>query len=201
MNPNDIIARVEELGVKLLVIDGKLKALPPGRIPPELKAVLRERATEIKALLAAPVATLSTVPTEYDATTDDASVEPLCPRCHTRATMSRSLRSAWVCAPCGRTFMVESLGAGTPGMSTPLRRCDAPICAPCGAHSPTPHRPDCAFPRYAPCGSRWWWLSVHGALKCVACSAPASLDLVRGWVLAPEGDAPGEVLSLMRLLN
>ena len=53
-NLNDILSEVQKLGVRLLIIDGKLKALPRGRLSSELKTVLREHAAEIKMRLAAP---------------------------------------------------------------------------------------------------------------------------------------------------
>jgi hypothetical protein len=51
MNVEEIIAQVHRCGADLTVIDGRLKAAPPGVLPPELKAAIRERAAEIKALL------------------------------------------------------------------------------------------------------------------------------------------------------
>ena len=87
-----------------------------------------------------------------------------------------------------------------------LRRCGALICRACGALSPSPHREGCALPRFDSCRSRWFWLSPHGAIKCVACVAPADLGLVEAWVLAREtgeGDdgyrIPAEILSLLRV--
>ena len=59
----------------------------------------------------------------------------------------------------------------------PLRRCGALVCRTCHAHGPSPHRVDCPLPRFDPCHSRWFWLSPHGAIKCVACAAAADL----GW--------------------
>jgi hypothetical protein len=74
--------------------------------------------------------------------------------------------------------------------------------------SPSPHREGCAFPRFQPCGSRWFWLSPRGAIKCVACAAPADLSLVEAWVLAREtGEGedgwliPGEILSLLHVTS
>lgn len=91
---------------------------------------------------------------------------------------------------------------------TSLRRCGALICRTCHVHSPTLHRTGCAFPRFDPCHSRWFWLSPHGAIKCVACAAPADLVLVEAWLLAREtgeGDdgwrIPNEILSLLHIAN
>jgi hypothetical protein len=53
MNAQEILDQVYRLDAKLIVIDGKMKASPPGVLPPELKAAIRERATDIKALLPA----------------------------------------------------------------------------------------------------------------------------------------------------
>src|SRR5713226_1609241 len=61
----------------------------------------------------------------------------------------------------------------------------------CHVLSPSPHREGCAFPRFQPCGSRWFWLSPRGAIKCVACAAPADLSLVEAWVLASARDGRG----------
>jgi hypothetical protein len=90
----------------------------------------------------------------------------------------------------------------------PLRRCAALVCRTCHIHSPSPHREDCAFPCFEPCCSRWFWLSPHGAIKCVACDSPADLILVEAWVMAREtgeGDdgwrIPGEILSLFRIAS
>ncbi len=51
MNAQEILAKVEKLGATLVVLDGKLKATPPGVLPSDLKAAIRERAPEIKAAL------------------------------------------------------------------------------------------------------------------------------------------------------
>ena len=89
-----------------------------------------------------------------------------------------------------------------------LRRCGALTCRTCHAHSPSPHRKNCALARYDACRSRWFWLSPHGAIKCVACASPANLSSVEAWVLAREtgeGDdcwrIPGEILSLLRITS
>jgi hypothetical protein len=88
----------------------------------------------------------------------------------------------------------------------PLRRCGALICRTCHVHSPSSHCEGCEVVRFDPCLSRWFWLSSHGAIKCVACAAPADLGLVEAWVLAREtgeGDdgwwIPGEILSLLHV--
>jgi hypothetical protein len=90
----------------------------------------------------------------------------------------------------------------------PLRRCGSLVCVTCHAYGPSPHREDCASPRFDPCCSPWFWLSSHGAIKCVACAAPADLGLVEAWVLAREtgeGDdgwqIPSEILSLLRITS
>ncbi len=158
MTAQEVLAQVRERGVALAVIDGRLKASPPGLLPPDLKTAIRDRVVEIKALL------------------------PIVQE-----------RNRW------------------PGRSRapmPLRRCGALVCRTCHAHSPAPHRGDCTFPQFDPCRSRWFWLSLHGAIKCIACSAPASLELVEGWVLAREtGEGadgwriPGEILSLLHVAS
>ncbi len=89
----------------------------------------------------------------------------------------------------------------------PLRRCGALVCRTCHVLSPCLHRKDCALPRFEPCGSRWFWLSPHGAIKCVACASPADLSLVEAWVMAREtGEGndgwriPEEILSLLHIV-
>jgi hypothetical protein len=51
MNTQEILAEVEKFGAMLVVLDGKLKATPPGVLPSNLKAAIRQRAPEIKAAL------------------------------------------------------------------------------------------------------------------------------------------------------
>ncbi len=53
------------------------------------------------------------------------------------------------------------------------------------------------------CGSRWFWLSLHGAIKCCACNPPADLSLAEAWVMARETDGriPGEILSLLHVAS
>jgi hypothetical protein len=86
----------------------------------------------------------------------------------------------------------------------PLHRCGALVCRSCRVHGPSPHRDGCAISRFDPCRSRWFWLSPHGAIKCIACTAPDDLGLVEAWVLARETgegdegfDIPREILSLL----
>jgi tubulysin polyketide synthase-like protein len=90
----------------------------------------------------------------------------------------------------------------------PLLRCGALVCRACHIHSPSSHKADCTTPRFHPCGSRWYWLSPHGAIKCVACASPTDLSLVEAWVLAREtgeGDdgwrIPNEIWSLLHIAN
>jgi hypothetical protein len=90
----------------------------------------------------------------------------------------------------------------------PLRRCGSLVCQTCHAHSPSSHCEGCISPRFDPCSSRWFWLSPYGAIKCVACAAPADLGLVEAWVLAREtgegGDGwriPCEILSLLHVTS
>jgi len=71
VNVQDILLEVQKFGASLAVLDGKLKATPPGMLPDYLKAAIRERAPEIKAaLLAAPSPEATEVsdarPTEQD---------------------------------------------------------------------------------------------------------------------------------------
>lgn len=89
-----------------------------------------------------------------------------------------------------------------------LGRCGARVCPTCHVHSPSSHKPHCAFSLFESCRSRWFWLSPHGAIKCAACEPPADLSLVEGWVLAREtGEGadgfgiPGEILSLLHIAS
>jgi hypothetical protein len=86
----------------------------------------------------------------------------------------------------------------------PLRRCGTLVCRTCDVHSPSPHRANCALPTFNSCRSSWFWLSPHGAIKCVACAAPTDLVLVEAWLLAREtgeGDdgwrIPQQILQLL----
>lgn len=85
----------------------------------------------------------------------------------------------------------------------PLRRCGALICWTCHVHSPSPHKPECPFPRYDPCGARWFWLSPYGAIKCCACDPPADLSLAEAWILArePDGRVPGEIMVALHVAS
>jgi hypothetical protein len=163
MTTEELIVEVRKCGAVPVLIDGKLRVAPPGKLPLALKDELRQRADEIKALLIG------------------------CPA-DTRL-------------PPGRNRWPD---AARPPM--PLRRCGALVCPTRHVHSPSRHKHDCAFPRFDPCRSRWFWLSPHGAIKCVACETPADLALVEGWVLGREtGELadgfgiPGEILSLLRI--
>jgi hypothetical protein len=52
LNTTDqLIAEVHRYGAALRIVDGRLKTIPPGRLPTHLKAELREAAAEIKARL------------------------------------------------------------------------------------------------------------------------------------------------------
>jgi len=51
MTAEELIVEVRKLGAVPLLIDGKLKVAPPGKLPADLKDQLRKRADEIKALL------------------------------------------------------------------------------------------------------------------------------------------------------
>ena len=159
MTASEALTQARKRGVALTVIDGRLRASPPGLLPRYLKTAIRDLAPEIKALL----------PVTQE-------------------------RNRW---PSER-----------PHAPLPLRRCGSPVCRTCHFHSPSPHRDECAFPRFEPCLSRWFWLSPHSAIKCVACDAPADLELVEAWVLAREtgeGDdgwcIPGEILSLLHITS
>ncbi len=158
MTAAEALTQASERGVTLTVVDGRLKASPPGLLPSELKAAIRDRAFEIKSLL-------------------------LCTQG----------RNRWL---------------GHTRAPVPLRRCGALVCRTCHAHCPSPHRDDCTFPRFDDCRSRWFWLSPHGAIKCVACNTPADLALVEAWVLAREtGEGedgwriPSELLSLLHVTS
>jgi hypothetical protein len=167
MNTQQILDEVRRCGAALVIVDGRLKASPPGMLPAELKAAIRERAAEIKERLLA-----------------DGGMDETSPRV-------RQERNRWRDKPC---------------QPMPLRRCGALVCRTCGAHSPSAHNGDCPAPPFDLCHSPWFWLSPHGAIKCVACSAPSDLALVEAWVLAHEtGEVghgeriPAEVLSLLHI--
>jgi hypothetical protein len=49
MNEDEILAQVQRCNVELFLLDGRLKACPPGVLPAELRAAIREKASEIKA--------------------------------------------------------------------------------------------------------------------------------------------------------
>ena len=53
MNAQEILIEAEKFGATLVVVDGKLKATPPGLLPSDLKTAIRERASEIRAALLA----------------------------------------------------------------------------------------------------------------------------------------------------
>jgi hypothetical protein len=53
VNVSELLAQVRHAGAELLVVNGKLKATPPGRLPPDLRAVILERAADIKSYLRA----------------------------------------------------------------------------------------------------------------------------------------------------
>ncbi len=149
MTVQEILCQVRERGVALTVIDGRLKASPPGLLSPDLKTAIHEWAAEIKALL---------------------------PNVQERNRWPDRTRAPM-----------------------PLPRCGALVCRTCHVHSPSSHHDDCAIPRFDPCGSRWWWLSPHGAIKCCACNPPMDLSLAEAWVLArePDGSIPGKILTLL----
>ncbi len=100
-----------------------------------------------------------------------------------------------------RFYALNSRAAAT--ASLPLRRCGALVARAYRVHSPSPHKPACDA-----CRSRRFWLSLHGAIKCVACAAPTDLRLVEAWVLVREtgeGDdrwrIPSEILSLLHVTS
>ncbi len=103
-------------------------------------------------------------------------------------------------------LVVTEFLACTSAPAIPLRRYGSLVSY--FTHRPSPHREDCAFSFFEPSGSRWFWLSPHGAIKCVACASPADLSLVEAWVLAREtGEGadgwriPGEILSLLHVAS
>lgn len=79
MTTQEIIARVEKLGATLIVLDGKLKATPPGVLPDDLKAVIREHASEIKAILPKFVEQTSATHADWAAAAVPDSRAPLVP--------------------------------------------------------------------------------------------------------------------------
>jgi hypothetical protein len=52
MNVERIVEQAERRGVRLVVLDGRLKATPPNALPPDLEGAIREHAPAVKALLA-----------------------------------------------------------------------------------------------------------------------------------------------------
>jgi hypothetical protein len=126
---------------------------------------------------------------------------------------------ATICNPpeCEKSEITPNRGDGTPI----LREIAALSPAPCRVRGCPEHgrrpskppegsRPLERYPRdwRAPmplrpcsCGSRWFWLSPHGAIKCVACNPPADLGLAEAWAIArePDGRIPGEILSLLHV--
>lgn len=187
MNAPEIIAKVRGLGVRLVIIDGKLKATPPGLLPPDLKAAVLERAGEIKAHLSAGA---------FDNAPETGNLNR--PACH-GTDLRVSPAGGLLCGVCGR-FLFLHIEPDAPAYpALPLRRCGSLVCRACYAHSPGPHREGCRAPRLEPCGSRWFWLSPHRALKCVSCAAPTDLGLVEGWVLARESRIPDEILKTLHI--
>jgi hypothetical protein len=140
-----------------------------------------------------------------DATEPGSQNRAACPACH-GTDLRVSPAGGLVCRGCGR-FLLLRAGDDTPASpALPLRRCGALVCRDCRAHSPGPHREGCRAPHFEPCGSRWFWMSPHRAIKCVACAVPADLELVEAWVLAREtgeGDdgwrISDEILSLLHI--
>jgi hypothetical protein len=65
MSPHEIIAEARRCGAQLVVVDGRLKASPPGKLPEDLRAALRERVDEVKALLALEVPELNLGPERF----------------------------------------------------------------------------------------------------------------------------------------
>jgi hypothetical protein len=53
MNAEEILAKARRYGVELVVLDGRLKASPPGVLPADMKGAIREQASDIKARLLA----------------------------------------------------------------------------------------------------------------------------------------------------
>ena len=51
MTANELIAEARRTGVSLALVEGKLKATPPGLLRDDLREALREHAREVKALL------------------------------------------------------------------------------------------------------------------------------------------------------
>jgi hypothetical protein len=190
MTAHEILAKVRGLGVRLVVIDGKLRATPPGLIPPDLKAAVRDRVDEIKARLSAG---------EPNGAPETGNLNrPACPACH-GTDLRVSEAGGLVCGGCARFLFLHVEPDATAYASSPLRRCGALVCSDCRIHSPGPHRETCRVPRLEPCGSRWFWLSPFRALKCVACASPTDLSLVEGWVLARESRVPDEIFKLLQV--
>jgi hypothetical protein len=143
-----------------------------------------------------------------DSATETGSLSrPVCAAC-LGSDLRVSPAGGLVCQGCGRfLFFHAELGPGVSAYpALPLHRCSAVTRRVCHAHSPGPHRKGCWAPRFEPCRSRWFWLTPHRAIKCVACARPADLALVEAWVLAREtgeGDdgwrIPGEILSLLHI--
>jgi hypothetical protein len=196
MEIEHFLTDLRDRGVRLTREGDRLVAAPRSKLTDHDRNFIRENNPILLAILGGGEAKVP-LPAAPEARMD---LNPSCPRCG--GPMPQLHAMAPVCPTCGAMFTHEPIAAGTPGLTTTLRRCGSLLCRTCGAMSPSAHREGCAFPRFDKCDSRWWWLSVaHDAIKCVGCSRPASMSIVRGWILAPPADTPGEILSLMRLLN
>ena len=144
------------------------------------------------------VTRVTRVTRENDDVKETRSIGPLCLACHS-ANLSVSPAGGLICRGCGR-FLFLSVGPDAPIHPTaPLCRCGALVCPDCHVHSPSPHRETCRTPRLEPCGSRWFWLSLYRAVKCVACEGPANLALVQGWVTVREDRIPDEIFRALNV--
>jgi hypothetical protein len=102
MNAQEILIEAEKFGVTLVVVDGKLKATPPGALPPDLKSAVLERVDEIKARLSA---------SAFDSATETSGLNrPACPACH-GCDLRVSPTGGLVCRGCGRFLFLHAVDA------------------------------------------------------------------------------------------
>jgi hypothetical protein len=206
MTAVDLLADLKSHGLRLEPRpNGNIYVAPKSRLTPELIESIRGHKVELLAALRAGTASVSA----FDNAAETTGLNrPVCPACH-GSDLRVSPAGGLVCRGCGRfLFLHAELGAGVDAPAypaLPLRRCGSLVCRDCHAHSPGPHREGCLAPRFEPCRSRWFWLSPHRAIKCVACASPVDLALVEAWVLAREtgeGDGwriPSEILMLLHV--